>query len=243
MLNHNFSDLGVSLNPFSWFSKEEKTVEKASTVERQSLFQKYWSAIKDKISEIKGLGARLTEIEHRYNKLIEQAAKTKNKALEEKSMAGLNRIKAIQTSWNWVNDKIEKYLPTWMQMEKEQKSGVAGITFANYSAMDMYYTNYSDASRLGEYGIVPLIIIPAIAAAGGVFAYGLKLIADYRRESDIQKALAEGSLSQDQAKTLLSSKPSFVGAMGEAAGTYLGLGLLVAIGYFIYTKQTGKRLI
>lgn len=161
----------------------------------------YWSAIKNKIKELQGLGYQISLHQQKlgvakYN-LEQRGLKDLASQLDDE----IKKVKDDLDKWWKVKGYIDKYLPQWMAIDGDAKIGpTSGV------------------------GVVPIVLAGmALTALAYVVNTGMALLQDYAFKSKLTSAIIEGKMTSGQAAEVLSV-PKEKGVLETVVGK-VGLGL------------------
>lgn len=227
-------------------------------------FHSYWTAIKDKIAELRELPTWATQHAMKLGVTVSNLKKAGNYAAVNALDLEIKKVNDdIAKAWK-VRQYIDQYLPEWMNATKQSAGSGAPIVPVNQAtgsktaAPQQPVTVYqeptlfedvtgwaksllNDSPRDGQLGVLPIVAISAsgIAALAYVVTVGMSLWQDYKFKKDLSQQVIEGKITSGQfAQIVTSARPpeNVVDKLVTQVGGNLATVALVAgVGYLAFT--------
>lgn len=206
-------------------------------------FNRYWNAIKDKISDLQQLGFHISTYQQKLG-----VARANLIAKGRQDLASLldDEIKKAQDDldkWWKVKGYIDKYLPEWLQASSSPAPKVDTLQPGTVEKQPVPYQTYQPTSTLEDLknwvkswvpglGFVPVVIgVASIAALAYVVTTGMALLQDYEFKKSITADVIAGKLEASKGSELIKAgqQPSAVTSMFTGIGTNVGTVLVLGV--------------
>jgi hypothetical protein len=171
-------------------------------------FNSYWTALKQKISDLQGLGAKIMQ---HFQKI--SMAQQKLIARDGPNVPGvqvladeLNKISDDLQKWSTVKQYLDNWMPKFMEIEKAQNAE-KGL------------------------GIIPALIlgVSGIAALAYCVNVGLALLQDYNFKMNLTQDVIDQKISSGQYKDIVSADTPIGETIFEKVAGNIGMGVGIGI--------------
>lgn len=233
-------------------------------------FNSYWTAIKDKIADLRELPVWATNHAMKLGTTVSNLQKLgKTQAIEAMQLEIQKVNDDIAKAWK-VRQYIDQYLPQWMAAAGQAQGSGAPIvpavsqptTAPKVVAPQQQYVAPTLTQDVTGWvkswfvdglpqerglGIAPLIVISAsgIAALSYVVTVGMSLWQDYKFKKDLTQNVIEGKVTSGQmAQILTAARPPETvidKLVAQTGGNLATIAIIGAVGYAAFWYMTSKK--